>query len=98
MNRPSYALAVIALAGACGGTSTGVTAKTTYFDLDGAIDTQDTFWNLPFPSDMRLDPNGAPDVSGYPNKRDVDLLDALLSVVPARRGAPSMPTAYFRFT
>src|SRR5437764_2235162 len=91
MNR----LVWLALLVGCGTSTPG---KSAYFDLSGPVDDASTFWNLPFPSDLRLDASGAPDITGYPNPRDVPILQALLSVVPARRGWPVMPVAYFRFT
>jgi hypothetical protein len=72
--------------------------RTAYFDLAGSIATPATFWNLPFPSDLRLDASGAPDLTGFPNKRNVPILTSLMSVIPERRGFPVMPTAYVRFT
>ncbi|MBA2541123.1 MAG: hypothetical protein H0V17_15895, partial [Deltaproteobacteria bacterium] len=72
-------------------------APTAFFDLDGEL-ADDTFWDLPFPSDLRLAPSGAPDMSGYPNPRDVPILRGLLTNVDDRRGWPTMPAAYFRFT
>ena len=79
-------LVLVAVLVACG------EAKTVYFDRGGA------FWDFPFPSDARLDANGAPDLAGFPNPRNVPILNSLLSLVPVRRGWPVMPTAYFRFT
>jgi hypothetical protein len=70
---------------------------TVYFDLD-AHGTPETFWNLPFPSDLRLGAEGAPDLTAFPNPRGVPILASLLSNVEVRRGWPTMPTAYFRFT
>ncbi len=87
-----YALAVIA---ACGDSPP---AKSVYFDLDHAISDASTFWNLPFPSDLRLDANGAPDMTGFPDKHQVAILESLLSAVPERRGWPVMSAAYVRFT
>jgi hypothetical protein len=80
----------------CSGTSTP--AQTAYFDLDGDLTGTETFWNLPFPSDVRVDGNGAPDVSGYPNPRGAGIITSLLSVVPEHVGFPVMSTAYVRFT
>src|SRR5688572_2558666 len=90
MNR----LAVIALVSlaACGDDG-----PTLYFDRSNTR-TPETFWNFPFPSDHRLDASGAPDMTGFPNPRDVPILTSLLSIVPDRRGWPTMSTAYFRFT
>ena len=46
--------------------------NTVYFDV-GNTDTAETFWNAPFPSDSRLDANGAPDVAAFPNPRNVPI-------------------------
>ena len=46
--------------------------STVYFDADD-ISTPQTFWNFPFPSDERLDGNGAPDVAAFPNPRNVPI-------------------------
>jgi hypothetical protein len=81
---------------ACGDDSP-TSSKTVYFELDGAL-AGDTFWNFPFPSDLRLDANGVPDVAGFPNPRHVPLLESLIAGVGERRGWPTMPTAYVRFT
>lgn len=84
-------LALLALV-ACGSD-----APTVYYDL-AHTNTGATFWNYPWPSDQRLDANGAPDVAAYPNPRNVPIMTSLLSVVPERRGFPMMSIGYFRFT
>jgi hypothetical protein len=91
-------IAVVLLA-ACGDDEPGdVGGKTVYFDLEGSIAEADTYWNLPFPSDLRLDANNVPDMTGFPNPRKVPILESLISVAGDRRGWPTMPTAYVRFT
>ncbi len=82
-------------ASACGDDAPG---NTVYFDLEGSIAEPETFWNLPFPSDLRLADSGAPDMTGFPNPRNVPILNALLATVNDRRGWPVMPVAYVRFT
>jgi hypothetical protein len=82
------------LAVGCGGPDSG---PSVYFDLDDH-GSPETFWNLPFPSDLRLSADGAPDLAGFPNPRGVPILENLLSSVADRRGWPTMPIAYFRFT
>jgi hypothetical protein len=72
-------------------------SNTVYFDV-GNTDSAETFWNAPFPSDLRLDANGAPDIGAFPNPRNVPILSSLLSLVPLRRGWPLMSAAYFRFS
>jgi hypothetical protein len=90
---PSVRWPLVVLLTACGSDPAG----TVHFDLEGEL-ADDTFWNLPFPSDLRLAPSGAPDMAGFPNPRDVPILRGLLSNVDERRGWPTMPAAYFRFT
>ena len=82
---------LIALA-ACGGDD----APTVAFDLDGEL-VGITYWDLPFPSDLRLTADGTPDVAGYPNERGSPLVTDLLGLAAQRRGFPTMPVAYFRF-
>ena len=88
-------LLLFAMLGACG--DDGGPGKTAYFDLD-AFDTPATFWDLPFPSDLRLAASGTPDLTGFPNPRNVPILNALLSVDADRLGWPTMPAIYVRFT
>ena len=78
-------------------------AQSVYFDLEATYtsavgDRPGAFWNLPFPSDLRLAATGEPDLSKFPNPREVALLDSFLESIRARRGFPVMPAAYFRFT
>ena len=65
------------------------------FDLEGPL-ADATFWDLPFPSDLRLTADGRPDLEGFPNPRDLPVVNDLLSVAAERRGFPVMPTAWFR--
>jgi len=88
-------LALTLVLAACGDDAPG---STVYFDLEGSIAEPATFWNLPFPSDLRLAASGAPDLTGFPNPRNVPILNALLTTVDERRGWPVMPVAYVRFT
>ena len=89
-------LAPLALLAACG--DDGASARTAYFELDGPHDTAATFWDFPFPSDLRLQASGAPDMTGFPNPRNVPILTSLLVDVGDRRGWPVMPVIYARFT
>jgi hypothetical protein len=89
-------LALVMLVSACG--DDGAPSKTAYFDLDGELSGAETYWNLPFPSDLRLRADGSPDLDGFPNPRHVPILNALLVDANERRGWPTMPIAYVRFT
>lgn len=90
--RPLWLLCLLAACGDDGGPG-----RTAYFDVD-KHDTADTFWNLPFPSDDRLGANGGPDMTGFPNPRNVPILTSLLLDVDDRRAWPVMPVIYVRFT
>ncbi|MDX2092311.1 MAG: hypothetical protein SFX73_30890 [Kofleriaceae bacterium] len=92
--RASLFAAVLFIA-ACGGDDEP--SKTVHFELDGSL-AAETFWDFPFPSDLRLVADGAPDIAQFPNPRNVPLLNALVTVAFDRRGWPTMPTAYVRFT
>lgn len=105
MNRRRIALCASLLWLACDGGGSpdasvaddaGAPAPGVRFELSGAVDTQDTFYDFPFPSDLRLREDGTPDLTGYPNPR-VAVIDDLLPVAEDRPGWPTIPVGYFRF-
>lgn len=72
------------------------------FDIDGpnvppAEEAPTTFFDFPYPSDLRLTPEGTPNVASFPNP-GVPVLAGLKSGAQARKGFPVVPTGYFRFT
>ena len=84
-------LAIALLVAACGDDGSD---KTVYYSL---ADSKTEFFNFPFPSDQRLAAN-APDMTAFPNPRNVPILAQLISIIPARTNWPAMSTSYFRFT
>ncbi len=68
-----------------------------YFDLDGDVDQPATFFDFPFPSDLRLTEAGTPDMTGFPNPKNIPIVEDLLKVAGDRPGFPAMPIGYFRF-
>lgn len=78
-------------------TDAAAPANTVAFELDAPL-AGPTFWDLPFPSDLRLTAEGRPDLAGFPNRRDLPIVADLLSVARERAGFPVMPIAWFRFT
>lgn len=67
------------------------------FDLHADLTQSASFWDFPYPSDLRLLPSGAPDVSGFPNDLSLGVVSGLKSVVGMRTGFPMVPVAYFKF-
>jgi hypothetical protein len=68
------------------------------FDLDAELGAQNAFYDLPYPSDLRVDADGKPRLDGFPNRRDLPLIDAFKKIATDRKGFPVVPVAYFRFS
>lgn len=66
------------------------------FDLDGEL-AGSTFFDAPFPSDLRLDADGTLAYAGLPNVGGNALINQLRALADGRVGAPTMPVAYLRF-
>ena len=93
--RSLHFVLTLLVAAAC--TDDGMPADTVAFDLDVPL-AGTTYWELPFPSDLRLTADGKPDLAGFPNRRNLPVLTDLLSVAAERSGFPVMPIAWFKFT
>ena len=68
------------------------------FELSGAVDTGETFFAFPFPSDLRLTEAGQPDLIGFPIPSRADLLPPVLALAGDRTGWPSLAAGLFAFT
>ena len=78
---------------ACG---TDISGTAPFFELGGDKSTRKTFFDFPFPSDLRVSGDGTPDLEGYP-VRDTKLFTDLVALASETPGFPVMPVAYFRF-
>jgi hypothetical protein len=67
------------------------------FDLDAPLTTAKTFYDAPFPSDLRVAADGRPIVDGWPTNANT-IMEGLLESAKERKGFPLMPVAYFQFT
>src|SRR5512139_1494028 len=92
----STRLSIAILVLGCAGCADPQAPSTVAFELDAPL-AGDTFWDLPFPSDLRLTADGRPELTGFPNPRDLPVVRDLLSTAGERRGFPVMPVAWFRF-
>lgn len=54
------------------------------------------FWDLPYPSDLRLTAAGAPDLKDFPNPA-LAIIDEFKLLAGGRKGFPVVPVGYFRF-
>ena len=65
------------------------------FDLSADLHVSEGFWSLPYPSDLRLTPQGTADLSGFPNPRHRPELESLQGLSGRWPGFPQLPVAYF---
>lgn len=88
----------IALAPACSSSDEAASsAPTTSFDLEAKFDAEGAFFDFPYPSDLRLTADGAPDLTAFPNPGGA-ILDGLKKGAMERKGFPVVPAGYFRFS
>lgn len=68
------------------------------FDLSADLKDAAHVFDFPYPSDLRLNAQGGPEVTGFPNPAKLALIEGLRPAAAARQGFPMLPVAYFRFT
>ena len=99
----SALLAVLVIGTGCGDddSTTNPTAASpgtrVVFDLDADLTDAAHFYDLPYPSDLRLDGNGRPDVRGFPLAAGNTVLPPVKAIAARSTGFPTIPAAYFRF-
>lgn len=86
-----------ALALACSSTPPPAPATVADFDLAADLTQADSFFAMPYPSDLRLQADGTPDLRGFPNPLNESLIAGLKTTAMQRVGFPQMPVAYFHF-
>ena len=69
---------------------------TAYFTL-GPSASLPTFFDFPWPTDLRLTPAGTPDFGGFVNPTGTSLLPGLEAIAEQRKGFPMVAAGYFRF-
>ncbi len=68
-----------------------------YFDLSGQTNTPASFFDAPFPSDLRLDAEGRMDYTGHPNPKDSAPVRDLIEGASRHEGASTITSVTFRF-
>lgn len=95
----ALALSVLALAPGCSddpAPDQGPGA-TVAFDPDARFDAEGAFFAFPYPSDLRLTADGAPDLASFPDP-GVPILTGLKLGATQRKGFPVLPIGYFALT
>jgi hypothetical protein len=99
------ALASVSLAGAlasgCSSTPAPPPAEVAggakgVFSPEADLAAEGAFWDLPYPSDLRLTAAGVPDLKSFPNPA-LSIIDEFKKLAEGRKGFPVVPVAYFRF-
>lgn len=81
--------------GGTGGQSAGTSAV---FDLGADLAKPESFYDFPYPSDLRLTDKGTPDLTGLPFPSVLPAIPALVTAAMEHPGFPVVPVAYFRFS
>ena len=106
-DRRALALTLAALAGSVViGTGCASNAETTNpeagtlvaFDLASDFANPETFFEFPYPSNLRLGPGGGPIGAGFPNPKNKAVLRTVKATIDEHPGFPQLPVAYFKFS
>lgn len=73
------------------------TGVTFVFELGADLADPAQFYDLPYPSDLRLDASGHPDLAGFPNPAAVITVADLVRAAQEVKGFPVLPVAFLRF-
>lgn len=66
------------------------------FDLNADVSRAASFYAMPYPSDLRLDAQGRPELRGFPEPGKQSTQD-MLATAQDRPGWPATPAAFFQF-
>lgn len=102
MLRPLLLSFAVLVAAACSSepetaTAAPAPAATVAFEPSADFAAENGFFDFPYPSDLRLDAKGAPDVASF-HDPGVPILAGLKKGAQERKGFPVMPVGYFRLT
>lgn len=66
-------------------------------DFGADLTDRDRWYDLPWPSDLRLNAQGGPEYQGFPVPGSASLVRGVLEIAGDRRGITALPIGYFRF-
>ncbi len=67
-------------------------------DLEADLSEQSSFFDVPYPSDLRLDADGHPQLSGFPNPNELQLVDGFVSNAGLAKGFSTIAVAQLKFS
>lgn len=88
---------IVVMACSSSGASPAREGTTPDFDLGADLTSPDSFYAMPYPSDLRLTADGTPDLRGFPNNLQTQIVEGLRKTAMQRLGFPQMPVGYFHF-
>src|SRR5438445_11361471 len=97
MRRAVLLLSLLACARGAQKPSYGAPGVQAAFDLDTDPARPGFFWDLPWPSDLRLTADGKPQLASFPNPRGLPLIETFRRMAMERGGSPVLPVGYCRF-
>jgi hypothetical protein len=97
-SAPMRTLACVILSGVLVMSCKSSPSTTVSFALDADLTTEATFYDFPYPSDLRVTASGAPDLRGWPVSPASALLQPLVAIAQDRIGFPTVPVAWFQFS
>ncbi len=108
LQRALSALVVVSFLAGCGGDddpkASGcgddcpVDGTQAVLHLEADLDDSAQFFDVPYPNDLRLDAEGHPQLTGFPNLNELLLVQGLVDNAKQARGFPVIPVAFLRFT
>lgn len=102
MRKTSLCLALALSCVACGSDDEGGASPEggTRFvlDLNANTDEPEHFYDQPYPFDLRLDAELHPKLAGFPNPKEIVIIDGFLENATEARGFPVIPVVWMQFT
>lgn len=101
--RSAFLVCALSLLSGCGGgdegtgASDGTPGTRVAFDWSADFTLAEHFFDAPYPSDLRVDALGHPELAGFPNPKKLGVVDGLVQNAAEAVGFPVIPVAHFRF-
>ncbi len=91
-----FSLAALLAACSSSDISEDLSGAAVHFNAGAELEGE-SFFDFPWPSDLRLDETGTPALAGFPNPKNNEMVRDLVSAAADRQGFSVLPVAYFRF-